>query len=256
MDITVSEKYLWFPVDMSGEMVWVSVYDGDQKIQEMKVSLGKEHIDFYGVWKATEYLGKELRIVSEKGEEYLDGVDIRQEKTRPQNDYPYRPRLHYTPAYGWVNDPNGLVYVDGVYHMFHQYNPYSTEWQNMSWGHATSTDLLHWTRLPVAMLPDEEGTIFSGCGLTNEHRDEIQAAADSNLFPRMHSCSSIPQPAAAMTAPAAREKTTPSTQHTAPIMVSLCRSFREQLFRFSKQTTVTPRFTGTKNPKHLSCPFT
>ena len=108
MDITVSEKYLWFPVDMSGEMVWVSVYDGDQKIQEMKVSLGKEHIDFYGVWKATEYLGKELRIVSEKGEEYLDGVDIRQEETRPQNDYPYRPRLHYTPAYGWVNDPNGL----------------------------------------------------------------------------------------------------------------------------------------------------
>lgn len=66
MDITVSEKYLWFPVDMSGEMVWVSVYDGDQKVQEMKVSLGKEHIDFYGVWKATEYLGKELRIVSEK----------------------------------------------------------------------------------------------------------------------------------------------------------------------------------------------
>lgn len=80
MDITVSEKYLWFPVDMSGEMVWVSVYDGDQKIQEMKVSLGKEHIDFYGVWKATEYLGKELRIVSEKGEEYLVGVDIRQER--------------------------------------------------------------------------------------------------------------------------------------------------------------------------------
>ena len=64
MDITVSEKYLWFPVDMSGEMVWVSVYDGDQKIQEMKVSLGKEHIDFLrGYGKATEYLGKELRIV-------------------------------------------------------------------------------------------------------------------------------------------------------------------------------------------------
>ena len=54
MKITVSEKYLWFPVDMSGEMVWVSVYDGDQKVQEMKVSLGKEHIDFYGAWKVTE----------------------------------------------------------------------------------------------------------------------------------------------------------------------------------------------------------
>ena len=62
MDITVSEKYLWFPVDMSGEMVWVSVYDGDQKIQEMKVSLGKEHIDFYGVWKATGILEKSFGL--------------------------------------------------------------------------------------------------------------------------------------------------------------------------------------------------
>ena len=181
MDITVSEKYLWFPVDMSGEMVWVSVYDGDQKIQEMKVSLGKEHIDFYGVWKATEYLGKELRIVSEKGEEYLDGVDIRQEKTRPQNDYPYRPRLHYTPAYGWVNDPNGLVYVDGVYHMFHQYNPYSTEWQNMSWGHATSTDLMHWEEQEVASTPDEYGTMYSGCAMVDE-KNTAGYGKDALLF--------------------------------------------------------------------------
>lgn len=167
MDITVSEKYLWFPVDMSGEMVWVSVYDGDQKIQEMKVSLGKEHIDFYGVWKATEYLGKELRIVSEKGEEYLDGVDIRQEETRPQNDYPYRPRLHYTPAYGWVNDPNGLVYVDGVYHMFHQYNPYSTEWQNMSWGHAQYGPYAL-GRAGGGNTPDEYGTMYSGCAMVEK----------------------------------------------------------------------------------------
>ena len=181
MDITVSEKYLWFPVDMSGEMVWVSVYDGDQKIQEMKVSLGKEHIDFYGVWKATEYLGKELRIVSEKGEEYLDGVDIRQEETRPQNDYPYRPRLHYTPAYGWVNDPNGLVYADGVYHMFHQYNPYSTEWQNMSWGHATSTDLMHWEEQEVAITPDEYGTMYSGCALVDE-KNTAGYGKDALLF--------------------------------------------------------------------------
>ena len=159
----------------------MSVYDGDQKIQEMKVSLGKEHIDFYGVWKATEYLGKELRIVSEKGEEYLDGVDIRQEETRPQNDYPYRPRLHYTPAYGWVNDPNGLVYVDGVYHMFHQYNPYSTEWQNMSWGHATSTDLMHWEEQEVASTPDEYGTMYSGCAMVDE-KNTAGYGKDALLF--------------------------------------------------------------------------
>ena len=144
MQVTITENYLWFPIDMSGELVWVSVYDGDQKIQEMKIAPGKEQVDFYGAWKVEEYLGRELRIVCEKGEAYLEGVMLRQEANRPQNDYPYRPRLHYTPAYGWVNDPNGLVYVDGVYHMFHQYNPYSTEWQNMTWGHATSTDLMHW----------------------------------------------------------------------------------------------------------------
>ena len=67
-------------------------------------------------------------------------------------DEKYRPQIHYTPAKNWVNDPNGLVYADGVYHLFYQYNPKGNDWGNMSWGHATSKDLMHWEEQPVARL--------------------------------------------------------------------------------------------------------
>lgn len=74
----------------------------------------------------------------------------------------YRPQIHYTPAKNWVNDPNGMVYVDGTWHLFYQYNPYGNDWGNMSWGHATSTDLMHWKEQNVALLRDDLGDIFSG----------------------------------------------------------------------------------------------
>ena len=74
----------------------------------------------------------------------------------------YRPQIHFTPAKNWMNDPNGMVYADGTYHLFYQYNPQGNDWGNMSWGHATSTDLMHWTEQTVAMTRDELGAIFSG----------------------------------------------------------------------------------------------
>lgn len=74
----------------------------------------------------------------------------------------FRPQIHYTPAKNWINDPNGLVYLNGTYHMFYQYNPEGNGWGNMSWGHATSTDLVHWEEQPVAMTHNEWGDIFSG----------------------------------------------------------------------------------------------
>lgn len=77
-------------------------------------------------------------------------------------DEQYRPQIHYTPAKNWVNDPNGMVYVDGTWHLFYQYNPQGNQWGNMSWGHATSSDLFHWTEQPVALTRDELGDIFSG----------------------------------------------------------------------------------------------
>lgn len=86
-----------------------------------------------------------------------------------KNREQYRPVYHHTPAYGWMNDPNGMFYKDGVWNLYFQYNPYGSQWENMTWGHSTSTDLVHWKFQGTPIQPDAVGTIFSGSAVVDKN---------------------------------------------------------------------------------------
>jgi fructan beta-fructosidase len=91
------------------------------------------------------------------------------EQIMPDDSPQYRPRFHFSPQRNWMNDPNGLVFADGVYHLFFQYHPDGLKWGPMHWGHATSRDLLHWEEQPIALFPDALGMIFSGSIVIDTH---------------------------------------------------------------------------------------
>src|SRR5882757_1126998 len=96
------------------------------------------------------------------------GQNFAQQNQPPSETEQWRPVYHFTPLKNWTNDPNGLLYFNGVYHMYNQQNPFENKWGHMSWGHSTSTDLLHWEHLPIAIREriDKDTTwIFSGCAV-------------------------------------------------------------------------------------------
>ena len=158
MKLNITDRYVWLPVENSRPKVKLHFYINGEKIQEADICLGK-YADFYACMDMQMYIGQTLEI--EGADEDEQWLAVCRDK-RPSNDDPFRPWLHFCPETGWMNDPNGLVFANGKYHLFYQWNPYGVIWGNMHWGHAVSDDLLHWKHEPMAMAPDQYGTVFFG----------------------------------------------------------------------------------------------
>lgn len=165
VSLNVTAKFLILPVqDDAPESKVCIVKDNEQRGTLMNVRLARERVDSYVPFILSDYKGQQISVdiqglpadaVCWKELKLADSFDMSNKET-------FRPVYHHTPAYGWMNDPNGMFYKDGVYHLFFQYNPYGSVWGNMHWGHSTSSDLIHWNFEGVSIVPGAWGAIFSG----------------------------------------------------------------------------------------------
>lgn len=159
-----SGKYLLLPVEEKAREAQINLLVDNHTVSTMNVRLAVEKVDYFVPFECASYTPQsmllDIRGVDEKA---ICWKEMKLTDTfDKQNTEKHRPLYHFTPEYGWMNDPNGMVYKDGEYHLFYQYNPYGSMWGNMHWGHAVSKDLISWQHLPVAIAPDGLGTIFSG----------------------------------------------------------------------------------------------
>ena len=171
--IAITKDYLYIPIQTGAEASYLSLFEEEsgEKILEFKVPVGNVENGIYpyaflarvpvDMWKK-----KKLVLKGEFPQEFFNSVKVDDYiETAREN----RPEIHFTADTGWINDPNGLVF-DGVnYHLYFQYNPFDVVWENMSWGHATSRDLINWTQQETVMYPDENGYMFSGSGFVNKN---------------------------------------------------------------------------------------
>ena len=181
-EITVNRNYLLFPVRTEEEVRKLSVFDADKKIYEFMVPVkevdGSYGFHYYAAIPVMGWRDRQLTLEGDLPENFMEAVaqsdDIPENASR-------RPVIHFTPNTGWLNDPNGLIFHDGIYHLFFQHNPFDTRWENMSWGHAVSGDLLHWEQKEDVLFPDKDGTMFSGCGIVNE-QGKLGLGKDTEIF--------------------------------------------------------------------------
>jgi len=176
-DLVVDHRYLHLPVRTGGSMLRVKLVDSAQPaggpgsvFREFKIELVEKDPEFHVFIDMESFQGRKIRIESDEidsGTKPLDGIVPSDELPDAKNLYreARRPQFHFTSRRGWLNDPNGLVWYEGEYHLFYQHNPYGWNWGNMHWGHAVSKDLVHWTELPIALYPPAFGDwCYSGSG--------------------------------------------------------------------------------------------
>jgi fructan beta-fructosidase len=174
VEIQIESAYLHLPMAKAGESRMVQLLDAGEMVRYFEVALPRQKSEalFWSTTDVSAWKGKSLEVVADNPQYARDLVALAEQSDavrRPQNVYKerYRPQFHFTPMVGWTNDPNGLVYCEGEYHLFFQHNPYYTKWGNMTWGHAVSKDLLHWEEIGDALLADDLGTMYSGSAVVD-----------------------------------------------------------------------------------------
>lgn len=165
-----AKKYLLLPIqDNAPEGKICIVVDNQQQGVVANVRLARDKVDYYVPFDLSAYEGKDISIdVQGMPESSLCWEKMNLTDTLDMTNHEkFRPVYHHTPAYGWMNDPNGMFYKDGVYHLYFQHNPYGSTWGNMTWGHSTTTDLVNWNYEGLAIKPDAWGAVFSGSAVVD-----------------------------------------------------------------------------------------
>jgi sucrose-6-phosphate hydrolase SacC (GH32 family) len=165
-------RYLHIPIKNGAPKRAVTLLVGGQPVVRNDIELADAKADWHAAMDVGAWLGKTLLLRVDKLHEDSQALaSIRQSETLPDADAIYREPLrgqfHFSPKRGWNNDPNGLVFYNGEYHLFFQHNPYGWAWGNMHWGHAVSKDLVHWQELGDKLSPDEMGPMFSGSAVVD-----------------------------------------------------------------------------------------
>ena len=179
--VNASQKYLLLPVEDASPDVRISMIVNNKEVKNFDVRLAVNKVDYFVPVDLSDYSGKTISFKFKMNSNDPVRVNLSPDNTAcckemrlsdtfdTGNREKFRPTYHFSPLYGWMNDPNGMVYKDGEYHLFYQYNPYGSKWGNMNWGHAISKDLINWEHRPVAITPDALGTIFSGSAVVDHH---------------------------------------------------------------------------------------
>lgn len=164
MTLKITKKYLNLPVSHQVDRAAMTFDVGGKQEREFNIRLASDNPDYWVFCDMSKFKNKEIQISYNGDKAGLSKIYQADEIAGQDSMYKEtnRPQIHYTQKRGWNNDPNGLLFYEGEYHLFYQHNPYEREWENMHWGHAVSKDLIHWEELPEALFPDEHGTMFSG----------------------------------------------------------------------------------------------